>query len=222
MKHLERLRKMAKFAVRLEWIDRDPFENFQLRFTKVERGFLTKEELLKIENKQFSISRLQWIRDLFIFSCYTGLAYTDVMQLTPSNVIIGIDGKYWIKTIRQKTEVQVNVPLLPKAIEIIKKYKDDPKSNVKGSLFPVISNQKLNSYLKEIGDVCGIEKNMTFHLARHTFATTVTLSNGVPMETVSRMLGHTKITTTQIYAKVLEKKIGEDMDLLQIKLKNTL
>lgn len=222
MKHLERVRKMAKLAVRLEWIERDPFESFQLRFTKVERGFLSKEELCVVENKQFSISRLKWVRDLFVFSCYTGLAYTDLMQLTPSNIIIGIDGKYWIKTMRQKTDVQVNVPLLPKAIEIINKYKDDPKSSVKGSLFPVISNQKLNSYLKEIADVCSISKNMTFHLARHTFATTVTLSNGVPMETVSKMLGHSKITTTQIYAKVLEKKIGEDMDLLENKLCNTM
>lgn len=218
MKHLERVRKMVKLAVRLEWISRDPFENFQLRFTKVEMGFLTKEELYSIQHKSFCISRLEWVKDLFIFSCYTGLAYTDVMQLAPSNIVIGIDGKYWIKTLRQKTDVQVNVPLLSTAHEIVEKYKIDPKALAKGLLFPAISNQKLNSYLKEIADICGITKNLTFHLARHTFATTVTLSNGVPIETVSKMLGHTKITTTQIYAKVVEKKVGEDMHVLENRL----
>ena len=218
MKHLERLRKMIKLAVRLEWITRDPFENFHLRFTKVERGYLTREELSFIEDKVFVISRLEWVRDLFVFSCYTGLAYTDLMQLRPSNIIIGIDGKFWIKTLRQKTDIPVNVPLLPKAMEILRRYQEHPKAVVKGTLFPVISNQKLNSYLKEIADLVGIDKDLTFHLARHTFATTVTLSNGVPIETVSKMLGHTKITTTQIYAKVIERKVGEDMQLLENKL----
>jgi site-specific recombinase XerD len=218
MKHLERLHKMVRLALKLEWISKDPFANFRLRFQKVERDYLTAEELQAVEDKSFSISRLEWVRDLFIFSCYTGLAYTDVMQLTPLNVIVGIDGKYWIKTFRQKTDVAVNVPLLPKAIEILNRYKDMPKAVSNGTLFPVISNQKLNSYLKEIADVCGITKNLTFHLARHTFATTVTLSNGVPIETVSKMLGHAKITTTQIYARVIEKKIGEDMSILENKL----
>ena len=184
----------------------------------MERGYLTREELSFIEDKVFAISRLEWVRDLFVFSCYTGLAYTDLMQLRPSNLIIGIDGKYWIKTLRQKTDIPVNVPLLPKAMELLKKYQQHPKAVVKGTLFPVISNQKLNSYLKEIADLVGINKDLTFHLARHTFATTVTLSNGVPIETVSKMLGHTKITTTQIYAKVIEKKVGEDMQLLENKL----
>jgi site-specific recombinase XerD len=218
MKHLERMRKMVKLAVRLEWLQRDPLESYKLRFTKVERECLTKAELLAIEKKIFSIERLQWAQDLFIFSCYTGLAYTDVMQLTSSNIIIGIDGKHWIKTQRQKTDIAVAVPLLPTSFAIINKYKNDVRATIKGTLFPTISNQKLNSYLKEIADICGITKRFTYHLARHTFATTVTLSNGVPIETVSKMLGHTKITTTQIYAKVVEKKIGEDMDVLQKKL----
>jgi site-specific recombinase XerD len=219
MKHLERLRKMLKLAVRLEWISHDPFCNFQLRFTRTERGFLTNQELLLIEEKQFSVPRLEWVRDLFVFSCYTGLAYTDVMQLKPSNIIVGIDGKRWIKTFRQKNDIAVNLPLLPQALEIINKYIEHPRAKSKRTLLPVISNQRLNGYLKEIADILGIEKNLTFHLARHTFATTITLSNGVPIETVSKMLGHTKITTTQIYAKVVEKKIGQDMLILENKLK---
>jgi site-specific recombinase XerD len=218
MKHLERLRKMVRLAVKMEWIAKNPFENYQLKFQKVERSYLTDAELASIENKEFGVERLDWVRDLFIFSCYTGLAYIDTMRLTPTNVVRGIDGEYWLITSRQKTEIAVKVPLLPKALGIINKYKDHPKAFVHHTLFPNISNQKLNSYLKEIADVCGIDKHLTFHLARHTFATTVTLSNGVPIESVSKMLGHTKITTTQIYAKVIERKLSDDMKTLRDKL----
>ena len=140
------------------------------------------------------------------------------MQLTPANISVGIDGEYWLITNRQKTSNPVRVPLLPKALEIIERYKGHPKALADGSLFPNISNQKLNSYLKEIADLCVITKNLTFHLARHTFATTITLTNGVPIESVSKMLGHSTITTTQIYAKVIEKKLGEDMKDLKEKL----
>jgi site-specific recombinase XerD len=220
MKHIERLRKMTNMAMRMEWIEKDPFTKYKQRFEKVERGFLTKEELAAVEHRELHIVRLQWVRDLFVFSCYTGLAYIDVMQLTPSNISIGIDGEYWLITKRQKTSNAVRVPLLPKALEIIEKYKGHPRSTSKGTLFPIISNQKLNSYLKEIADLCSIHKDLTFHLARHTFATTVTLSNGVPIESVSKMLGHTKITTTQIYAKVIEQKLGDDMKSLKLKLAN--
>ena len=171
-----------------------------------------------MRDKELKIVRLQWVKDLFIFSCYTGLAYIDVMQLTPSNIAIGIDGKQWLATNRQKTSNPVRVPLLPKALEVIDKYKGHPKALHDGTLFPTISNQKLNGYLKEIADLCGVEKDLTFHIARHTFATTVTLTNGVPIESVSKMLGHTKISTTQVYAKVIEKKLGEDMDMLRDKL----
>lgn len=218
MKHIERLRKMIGLAVRMEWLDKDPFMMYQQRFDKVERGFLTKEELATIENRELSIVRLKWVRDLFIFSCYTGLAYIDVMQLTPANITIGIDGEYWLITSRQKTSNPVRVPLLPKALQIIETYKGHARALAEGTLFPVISNQKLNSYLKEIADLCSIHKNLTFHLARHTFATTVTLTNGVPIESVSKMLGHTKITTTQIYAKVIEQKLSDDMKNLRTKL----
>jgi site-specific recombinase XerD len=189
-----------------------------MKFVKVDKEFLTAQELQSIEDKDFTIERIAMVRDLFVFCCYTGLAYIDVMHLTPDHVIKGIDDKDWIKTSRQKTNVPVNVPILPKGLNILDKYKVHIRANSRGTLFPLISNQKVNSYLKEIADLCGIKKNLTFHIARHTFATTVTLSNGVPIETVSKMLGHTKIATTQIYARVLERKISEDMANLQKKL----
>lgn len=142
----------------------------------------------------------------------------DVINLRHDNIVEAADGEMWLRTCRQKTDSPVNMPILPKAIEILKKYKNNVRASVSNTVFPVISNQKVNAYLKEIANLCGIKKNITFHLARHTFATTVTLSNGVPIETVSKMLGHTKIATTQIYAKVLEKKISEDMAALRKKL----
>lgn len=218
MKHLERLQKMVRLGVKLGWVDKNPFEFFKLKLQKVERGFLSSDELALIENKEFSLQRIQYAKDLFVFSCYTGIAYIDIMQLKPENIILGIDGNYWIKTTREKTDTSVHVPILPKAASLIEKYKANPRSIAKGTLFPSISNQKLNSYLKEVADLCGIKSHLTFHLARHTFATSITLSNGVPIETVSKMLGHTSIRTTQIYAKVIEQKVSKDMD----KLRNTL
>lgn len=152
----------------------------------------------------------------FLFSCYTGLAYIDLAELRPNNIITGADGELWISTNRVKTNTSVRVPILPQAMELIEKYMDDPRVQNNGTVFPVISNQGMNGYLKEIADVCGITKILTFHIARHTFATTVTLSNRVPIESVSKMLGHTNIRTTQIYAKVIELKLSEDMrDLKQ-------
>ncbi|MBG7630050.1 MAG: site-specific integrase [Bacteroidetes bacterium] len=215
MKHIERLRKMVSLAYKMEWVDKDPFIKFEAKYEKKERTFLTLEELQAIENKTFGIPRLQLIKDLFVFSCYTGLSYGDVMNLTNQNLCIGIDKKQWIYSQREKTSIPVKIPLLSKALGIIEKYKWHPNSINKETMFPTISNQKLNSYLKEIADVCGINKNLTFHIARHTFATTITLSNGVPIETVSKLLGHSKITTTQIYAKVIERKVSEDMQRLE-------
>ena len=219
MKHIERLKKMIKMAIRYEWLEKDPFIAFKQRFNRFERGFLTCDELKRIEEKTFSISRLQYVKDLFVFSCYTGLSYIDVVQLSPDHLQIDAENEYWLITKREKTDNPVRIPVLPVALEIINKYKNDPRSIVKNSLFPNISNQKLNSYLKEIADICEISKNMTFHLARHTFATTITLTNGVPIESVSKMLGHSKISTTQIYARVIEKKVGEDMKKLKERLK---
>jgi site-specific recombinase XerD len=220
MKHMERFRKIINVALKNEWMEKDPFKAYKMKFTKYERGFLAAKELERIERKEFNFERLQYVKDLFVFSCYTGLAYTDAMQLTPANLIRGIDGDYWLTTQRQKTGTPVKIPLLQKARDIIEKYRNNPKSLNDGTLFPNISNQRLNGYLKEMADVCKIDKNLTFHLARHTFATTVTLSNGVPIESVSKMLGHTKITTTQVYAKVIETKLSDDMKLLKQKLNN--
>ena len=218
MKHMERFRKMINVALKNEWMEKDPFKAYKLKFVKYERGYLTDDELKTIEEKEFTIERLQMVQDLFIFSCYTGLAYIDTVTLNPASVVKRIDGQNWIVTQRAKTKTPVKVPLLPKAIEIIEKYRNHPRCIAEQTLLPKMSNQKLNGYLKEIADLCGIKKNMTFHLARHTFATTITLSNGVPIESVSKMLGHTKISTTQVYAKVIERKLSDDMLLLKKKL----
>ncbi len=218
MKHMERFRKVTSMGIKLEWLEKDPFEKYKFSFTKFDREYLSEQELEIIKQKNFNIQRLQFVKDLFVFACYTGLSYIDVQKLAPSNLMLGIDGEYWIKTIRQKTEMVVNIPLLPVAWGIINKYKDHPKSQRDGTLFPKLSNQKLNSYLKEVADLCGINKTLTFHMARHTFATTVTLSNGVPIETVSKVLGHSNLSTTQIYARVLKTKISEDMHKLKDRL----
>jgi len=159
---------------------------------------------------------LEQVRDIFIFSCFTGLAYIDVKKLTENNIRTSFDGKLWIMTKRQKTNVQSNILLLEVPKMILAKYKGKLPN---GEALPVLSNQKMNAYLKEIGDLCGIDKNLTFHLARHTFATTITLAKGVPIETVSKMLGHTNIKTTQIYARITDSKISDDMQELATKLK---
>jgi site-specific recombinase XerD len=215
MKHIIRLKKMVNLAQNLRWIDNDPFATYKLKMQKVNREQLSETELSDMEKKVFTIERLDMVRDLFVFCCYTGLSYVDVINLTPGHIIAGTDGDKWIRTCREKTLIPVNVPLLPQALKILDKYQTNERSLANGRVFPVISNQKVNSYLKEISEVCSITKNVTFHLARHTFATTITLSNGVPIETVSKMLGHTKITTTQIYAKVVERKLKEDMEALR-------
>ncbi|WP_203294071.1 site-specific integrase [Luteirhabdus pelagi] len=218
MKHLQRLRKMIYMALSHEWIEKNPFSNFKIKMKKNEREFLSEGELEKISLYKTKVIRLRIVRDLFLFSCYTGLAYCDLMGLKDKQIVIGIDKKPWIVTSRKKTNNGVRVPLLPKALAILEKYQGHPNV-LEGRLLPQISNQKLNSYLKEIADACYIEKELTFHMARHTFATTVTLSNGVPIETVSKMLGHTKLATTQIYARVLDLKVANDMKILRDKLR---
>ena len=195
----------------------DPFMNHRFHIEPVNRGFLTDEEILLIANKDLGISRLELVRDLFIFSCLTGLAYIDVANLRREHLVM-MDGKAWIMTRRQKTNIESNVLLLDIPKTIIAKYCDNPNyPSREGKLFPILSNQKMNAYLKEIADICGIKKNLTFHLARHTFAT-MSLSKGVPMESVSKMLGHTNIRTTQIYARITNKKIEHDMEELADKL----
>jgi|TARA_R110000796_G_scaffold35017_1_gene90017 integrase/recombinase XerD len=214
MKHLERLRKLMNLALDLEWLDKNPFARYKLKFIRYQKEFLSKEELKIYEESQLSVSGLQIVKDVFVFSCYTGLSYSDIKLLTEDNIRKGIDGDYWIFTRREKNQQPVKIPLLDKALEILKKYENYSFEN-NGRLLPVFTNQKVNQYLKEISKELGIYKNITFHSARHTFATTITLSNGVPIETVSKMLGHTKISTTQIYARVLEEKISLDMNDLR-------
>jgi integrase len=158
------------------------------------------------------------VRDIFVFACYTGLSYVDISKLNSRNIQKGNDGNDWIILDRTKTESRCRIPILPVAQQIILKYQDHPVVCSSNKVLPVLSNQKMNSYLKELADVCEISKNLTMHVARHTFATSVTLSNGVPIETVSKMLGHTSLKTTQIYARVVDSKISQDMEALKLKL----
>ncbi len=199
------------------WLIKDPFVNYKSKVKEVVREYLSEIEIEQLINKEFKSERLELVRDIFVFSCFTGLAYVDVKQLTLDNISIGIDGDKWIFKNRQKTDTTSKIPLLPTAQEIINKYSEHPVCKNEKRLLPILSNQKMNAYLKEIADVCEINKDLTFHIARHTFATTVTLSNGVPIETVSKMLGHTNLKTTQHYAKILDKKISEDMMILKSK-----
>lgn len=182
---------------------------------EVEGTALTEYELIAIANKQFAVERLAIVRDIFLFSCFSGLAYADVQKLKRTEIFIGVDGNQWITSRRQKTDTTAKIPLLPPALAIMERYHNHIQCRFDDKVLPVLSNQKMNAYLKEIADVCGITKTLTFHIARHTFATTITLSNGVPIETVSKMLGHRNLKTTQHYARILDKKVSEDMNSLQ-------
>lgn len=217
MKHLERLKKIITWAVKNEWVDKNPFINYKLKFKRKEREFLTEQELSAIESKILVNQALQRTRDLFVFSCYTGLAFVDLMNLQRHQIFCGNDDLQWIKTTREKTDTVVNVPILSPALAILQKYQAIDKTDHTDNIFPKITNQEINRNLKIIAEICEIKKYLTFHLARHTFATTVTLMNGVPIETISKMLGHTKLNTTMIYARVTQTKIGVDMRVLQEK-----
>ncbi|HMG91781.1 MAG TPA: site-specific integrase [Chryseolinea sp.] len=218
MGNIKKLKKIINLCIANDWIDKDPFINYKIKIRDTNRPFLVQDELNRIVNLKILTDRLSRVRDIFMFSCYTGLSYADVQKLRQSDLVIGHDGEKWIHTERVKTDAATRVPLLPDAMKIIEMYKDHPQCVNKRTLLPIMSNQKMNEYLKEIADRCEINKKMTFHTARHTFATTVTLTNGVPMETVSKMLGHKTIRTTQQYAKILDQKVSEDMKLLKEKL----
>jgi site-specific recombinase XerD len=217
VKYIKNFNKIIKICLANDWLDKNPFNNYKSKIKEVERNFLSETEIQSILNKNFKTDRLALVRDIFLFSCFTGLAYIDVKNLTKSHVSIGIDGEKWIYTHRQKTESASKIPILPITQMIIDKYENHPQSNNQEVLLPILSNQKMNAYLKEIAAICEIEKELTFHIARHTFATTVTLTNGVPIESVSKMLGHKNIKTTQHYAKILDKKVSDDMALLKEK-----
>ena len=211
VKYVKNLGKIIRICIANGWLSKDPFVNYKSKIKPVIRVFLSEEELDRVIKKHFEIERLSQVRDVFVFSCFTGLAFADVEKLTKNNLCIGIDGKKWIFTMRQKTGTKSNIPLLPAAEAIIQKYKGNNFCEIKNKLLPVLSNQKMNAYLKEIANICGIKKELTYHIARHTFATTVTLLNGVPIESVSKMLGHSSIKMTQHYAKITDAKVSQDM-----------
>ena len=215
VKFLHRFSSIFKMARDNGWVVGDPFKLQKLHLDKVDRGYLTTEEIEKIYTHEFDTDRLTVIRDIFIFCCYTGLPYIDCKNLTYDHIVTWADGNQWISIHRTKTKVPVNVRLLEVPLMIMEKYKEVARDN---KVLPVPSNQKCNDYLKEIAAVCGINKEITFHVARHTFATTVTLGNGVPIESVSKMLGHTSVKTTQIYARITDQKVNGDMAALAAKL----
>ena len=217
-KYIKNTKKIIKECFQKGWLKTNPFEFYKTKTFTTNPTFLFDYELTAIQNKVFKTDRLSKIRDLFLFSCYTGLAFIDVFNLTSNNISIGIDGTKWIFTHRQKNDEFSPIPLLPQALEILNRYKDDPEVINRGKLLPIPTHQKVNEYLKDIATACEINKNLTFHVARHTFATTVTLSNGVPLESVQKMLGHAKIQTTQHYARVLNQKLSNDMQTLRSKL----
>jgi site-specific recombinase XerD len=219
-KYIKNFGKIVRICLANGWITRDPFVNYKCKIIEVERAFLSKEEIEIMFNKEFATDRLNQVKDIFLFSCFTGLAYVDVKKLSYKNIGFGVDGEKWIFINRTKTDTRSNIPLLPIASTILEKYKDHPQVINEDKLLPILSNQKMNSYLKEIADVCEINKELTFHIARHTFATTVTLSNGVPIESVSKMLGHRNLKTTQHYAKILDLKVSDDMKVLREKFGN--
>jgi len=217
MKYLANFKKIVLISVKNKWLPGDPFANFKMTKLPVIREPLSEWELNTIIKKDFKNDRINQVRDIFVFSCYTGLAYADVKKLRRAEIEKGVDGEQWIFTLRQKTDIPCPIPLLPVALQLMDKYASHPKCVNEDRVLPVLSNQKINAYLKEIADICGIKKTLTFHLARHTFATTITLCNGVPIETVSKMLGHTTIKQTQHYAKILHNKISMDMAMLREK-----
>jgi site-specific recombinase XerD len=209
-KFLQNLKRITFICLRHGWLLKDPFVGISLSMKEVDRPYLTEDELRTLMEYTSDIERLIRVRDFFVFSCFTGLAYIDIYKLRKKEIEQHTQG-YWIKTRRQKTGGKTSVLMLDIAIQIIHKYvvfdalKDDDH------VLPIISNQKMNAYLKELADLCGITKNLSFHVARHTFATTVTLTNGVPIESVSRMLGHKNIMSTQHYARIVDQKVGDDM-----------
>jgi integrase len=218
MKYVKDMKQVMKYGVMLEFVPSNPFENFHCSYKKVKREYLDQEELDRLYSKEITIKRLEEVRDCYIFSCYTGYAYSDAESLSSSDLGIGIDGEKWIIRNRIKTDTTENVPLLPIPLEIIEKYRKHEYCKAFNRLLPMNSNQRYNAYLKEIADLCGIKKKLTTHTARHTFATTVLLTNDVPMETAMELLGHTDIRTTQIYGKIVQKKVSKDMQGLRQKL----
>lgn len=213
-KYLTNFKKIVLLAFKNGWIKSNPFLNYKFKLAEIERDFLTKEELQSIADKNYQNSRLEAVADMFLFCCYTGLAFVDVQKLSLNHITTDIKGNKVIKLLRTKTDTKSVILIIDRAQEIINKYANHKKPGSKDKLLPVNTNQIMNSYLKEIATLCNIEKNLTMHVARHTFATTVALQNGLPIESVSKALGHTNIKTTQHYAKILDHKVVADMQIL--------
>ena len=218
MKYLKHLKKVINQAIKFGYLKSNPFTGYVTAYKETNRGYLTNDELDTLKSKTFRLQRLTETRDIFLFTCYTGISYSDLKKLSNNNIQTMADGQKIIILERNKTGIRAAVPVLNEAQEIINKYKEHPVCIAKKILLPIISNQKLNFYLQEIAELCEINTHITMHLGRHTFATTVTLSNGVPLETVQKMLGHKYIQTTLIYGKVIDTKIADDMKVLAVKL----
>jgi site-specific recombinase XerD len=220
IKHIKNLKKIIKYSIHQEWLKSNPFECFICCVKEVTRQSLTADEIQKIKNKEFESERVTVVRDVFLFCCYTGLSYSDVLRLSKKDLQQLSDDVKFIISKRTKTGIEFRVPILSQADSIIQKYEPFSSADKRGRLFPVKSNQKMNEYLKEIADRCGITKRLTCHIARHTFATTVTLANGVSLESVKAMLGHKNIRTTQIYARMTDPRLIEEMKSLNERLKH--
>ena len=211
MKHLKNLKKVIRIALANGWIEKDPFYGIHFKMDEVNVEFLSQDELDRLMEKDFEIKRLEQVRGVFAFCCYTGLAFAGVHQLSKEHLVRDNDGNLWIRKARQKTKQMCNIPVISPARKLIDKYSHQPDCIAKNVLLPVLSNQKMNAYLKEIADICGIQKRLTTHVARHTAATVVFLANEVSMENVAKILGHSNIRMTQHYAKVLDTSILRDM-----------
>ena len=218
VKYIANFKKIVYRAISKDIITSDPFKAFKNKKVAVKKTPLSSHELSILENKKFNSERLSEVRDIFVFQCYTGLAYIDVKQFKKEELKIGIDGKQWIISERQKTGSSTTIPLLAKATEILDKYKDHPHCKANNVLLPVKSNQKMNEYLKEIATLCGINDNLTTHKARRTFGSTVTLNNGVPMHVVKEMIGHQSIKQTEEYALTEQSTISREMQILENKI----
>lgn len=222
IRYMKCLKKITNLARANDWMAKDPFLGIRFHEKEVAREFLTMDELQTIYRKEFPLERLTLVRDVFIFAAFTGLAFIDVQQLVPEHIVRDNNGNLWIRKPRQKTKNMCNIPLLEISLEILRKYADHPTCRKKGVLLPVPCNQKMNSYLKEIADICMIRKNLTTHCARHSYATSVCLANGVSLENVAKMLGHSNIKMTQHYARVLDSSILRDMNHVQAALSSNM
>lgn len=209
---LKNIKKMFRIAIENDWVKKNPFVFIKFKREATHPEFLTMEEIQAIATKEITVKRVEQVRDVFLFCCFCGLSFSDVKQLSKEHLVKDKEGKMWIRKTRQKTNNMCNIPLLPIALQLIEKYKNHPDCIESGLLFPIPSNQRYNSYLKEVADICGITKHISSHVARHSYATSVCLANGVSLDNVAKMLGHSDTKMTQHYARVLDSSIMKDME----------